>query len=445
MSKVSPPDFTLHGSTGGVHSPRSAHAAAWNMIFWPGLFGVWFLADGPSRFGRVPVIAVWGLGIVVCQLIAISDRVWPRHRWSKILLVCCSAVLPVWLIYFTSHGLGLSGGAPTPADIEAFLSEKTSTETVVAWEEDAQSWSALVQAMPAGAERERLVEAFATTLTPLLEEGRFVIHATLAAATDAGVMRGEVARAMLTRPSRRATRPIGTAEEEARAWLADASRHDLTDDYQYACAAAVSDVLPQSPELQAIVVAALRAGDGPLVQDDALRGLTHLARMADRVGVSTDVPELRARVHATLRLLHRDEFGGSWAWPIGFLSDPDGPGSKLVDPQATHSALELMDRFGVPDDVDLSRLRLACEYRSSSFFYGFSSHGASSDHVISLVDVDYLGTRWPAESAPRWQLLDGLGALALLLIVLAVLDIRRQPPDDPEPSRATLMPLASAS
>ena len=90
----------------------------------------------------------------------------------------------------------------------------------------------------------------------------------------------------------------------------------------------------------------------------------------------------------------------------------------------------------------LSRLRLACAYRSSSTFYGFSEQGASSDHVISLADVEYLASRWPAESAPRWQVRDALGALGLVLMVLAILDIRRQPPDDPEPKTASLLPLA---
>ena len=409
-----------------------------------GLLVLGFLADGPSRLGRVAVISAWGLGVVVCQLMVSSDRAWPKHRWSRFLLACSSAALPAWLILIGSCG-ALHAGKPTPSDIDAFLSDKTSRRAVLDWSEDAQSWSALVQAMPADAERDRHLDAFATTLAPLLEEGHFVIHDTLAAATDAGIMHGAVARALLTTPRRRANRPFREPEEAAQAWLADASRHDLTDDYEYACAAAVHDILPDSPELQTIVVAGLRAGEGPLVQDDSLRGLTHLVRMAELVGVSTDVPELRARVHATLRMMHRDRFGGSWAWPIGFLSDPDGPGSKLVDPQATHAALELMDRLGVPDGIDLSRLRIACAYRSSSSFYGYSERGASSDHVISLADVEYLASRWPAESAPRWQLRDALGALGAVLIVLAILDIRRQPPDDPELKTASLLPLAPAS
>jgi hypothetical protein len=429
--RITPPSFKV---TSMVPRPdtRQRRAGAWAALFGIGLWIVFMQGPdlGPARFSYGWVLGAWMLSHVVCAWIAVVST--PRiagsapKLWRQVLR---AGVLPA--IYLVLVGTqffpvtGMERGVPSPPAVEAFLAEQVSPAAISDWDEDVQVWSLLLQAGPDDAARERAVRDFRAAIVPLLDDGDFVIHGTLAAAADVGVYRDEGARALLMAPRLHSGLDPQSAEAAAHAWLGEGRARDLTDPREYAFAHAVHDVLPRSGELHALVSQALAAEGQPLPGHDSLAGLNRLVRLADLVGADTEVPAFRGRVLEALRFLHRDEFDISWAWSIGFASDPAGPGNVLVDPLATHAAFELMDRFGVPDFVDLARQREACDYRSQTHWYTFP------EKLVSAHDVAYLARRWPEQSAPVFTWVDAQLPLALVLLWVALDRIRRKPLVDP--------------
>ncbi|HTE05097.1 MAG TPA: hypothetical protein VK824_02795, partial [Planctomycetota bacterium] len=300
------------------------------MVFFVGLFLLLELVDGPSWIGARWVYAAWTAAAAACMAMsAVAMRqssATPGRPWRSGLRVALLLVVgPGILAFGHLHGWVRAGGEPSVSETQAFLAEQTGTGAIDDWDEDALSWAAVVEAMPPGPERDERVQALGRSLAALLAEGAFVPHETLAAAADVGALQGEVARALLTTPRGREAGPPREADVAARAWLANCRYVALTDPHEYASAVAVHDVLPRATVLNSAVFAALQSTEQALPGRAALANLAHLVRLADRAGVSVDVPAFRERVRATLLLMHRDGLDMSWALPMGFVSSSEGP------------------------------------------------------------------------------------------------------------------------
>jgi hypothetical protein len=193
----------------------------------------------------------------------------------------------------------------------------------------------------------------------------------------------------------------------------------------------MADELADDPVLRERVAEGLEVSWPDEKAHGALEGALLCVRSLDAIGESARAEQLRDRVHALLVSHWISDNTRIFSILGGFTSDPVKFRTSFDD--QTWFAVQLMERFGVPPEIDLRLLRghLRTESRVMFFDTAFSLNAMSRASLRVLEDKIGMPPRSPLQRVLDERLL----IASLLLVGLCLLAIRLAPSFEPDTSR----------
>ncbi|HEX5011209.1 MAG TPA: hypothetical protein VFY71_12500 [Planctomycetota bacterium] len=286
------------------------------------------------------------------------------------------------------------------------------------WDDDVETWCIALRALPEGLPRTARVEALSSALESALVTGGYIPEGTMQAAVDAGALTPGVARAILAAHDPFAQDPEPALAEGAQSWLWRLKKRDPGGGNDYAAACAALLLVPDLEGLRSGVDAALRNNLPLPGTTGAISSLRNALELADRYGLPETADVLRERADATLR--------GAWirgrvSRETGWTSFPDD-NLGLADASETHAAIEVLARSGVPTMIDLPLLRSALDARVAD-----NRWQDRDERVLAAIDGAFMDATWPDACRRRLGGSDVFLVLLAGLAIWALIDVQRQP------------------
>jgi hypothetical protein len=376
--------------------------------------------------GWLTTLALLGL-VALHALEAIEEWQRGRRGWRLAISVLAS------LAFLTFMPLGSLRFAPSKtvvaewdvlAETPVLSSSRESRLGLLDWNQNALAYCVALEQQPADEARAARIETLSKLLVAALDDGHFIPDETLNALVDVGALTPQAGIALLTHPrgadDRESEIPL---DQGAREWLRALARRSPGSGLNYAAARALLQLAPGLPGLRESLEASLRTklpGPGRNGSVSSLRNALVLAELA---GLTECAAELRTRIAPTLQAawIDRPAYGGR---EVGWTASPEGD-AEDVDVYETRLALDLLQRGGIPPGVDLGGVWMTMLNEVGDRWHD------EGENSLAAATAAILEQRWPGLAGPRFQLTDALILVMAVLVVIAVIDVRRLPMPPP--------------